>query len=76
MSPLSPQCDPIWNVSSRSGEANRRKLLYSVTLPVPLRFASAAISYGPVFVRPSVRLSVTNRCSIETAARIELVFGT
>ena len=28
-------------------------------------------SHGPV----SVRLSVTSRCSIETAERIELVFG-
>jgi len=32
------------------------------------RYASAATSYGPV----SVCLSVTSRCSIETAERIEL----
>jgi len=36
------------------------------------RYASAATSYGPVSVCLSVCLSVTSRCSIETAERIEL----
>jgi len=32
-------------------------------------------SHGPVSVRPSVRPSVTSRCSIETDERIQLGFG-
>ena len=31
--------------------------------------------HGPVSVSVSVRVSVTSQCSIETAERIELVFG-
>ena len=36
------------------------------------RYASAVLAMGLCL---SVRLSVTSRCSIETAGRIELVFG-
>ena len=51
-------------------------LLY-VVLKVRMSFYRATLcirgtSHGPV----SVCLSVTSRCSIETAERIELVFGT
>jgi len=43
---------------------------------IKLRFYRAMLcirgtSHGPV----SIRLSVTSRCSIETAERIELIFG-
>jgi len=39
------------------------------------RYASAGTSYGPVSVCLSLCLSVTSRSSIQTAERIELVFG-
>jgi len=39
------------------------------------RYASAGTSYGPVSVCLSVCLSVTSRCSIETAKRIGMVLA-
>jgi len=43
-------------------------------LPV-LHYAGAGTSYGPVSVCLSVSVFVTSRSSVETAERIELVFG-
>jgi len=54
---------------------NVRSFSVNKYMSVPFYRAMLCIrgtSHGPV----SVRLSVTSRCSIETAERIELVFGT
>ena len=48
---------------------NRQALLNSIIFAAR-RYASAV--YAVVVCRPSVRLSVTIRCSIETTGRIEL----
>ena len=40
-----------------------------------LRYAGAGTSYVPVSVCLSVSVSVTSRGSVETAERIELVYG-
>ena len=57
-------CDPMWHMSSRSGVATLRTAIH-------LLLTYLLTSHGPVSVRPSV----TSRCSVEAAERIELVLA-
>jgi len=60
------------NGSDGSHRRRRTDMRAAVQVFAARRYASSVYA---VVVCPSVRLSVTSRCCIETTGRIELVFG-